>query len=485
MASGDTKTEALLNILGSGGDASEYRGCCNTKSQSYILDAIDRVQKVEDDVEEIKNNPDVVDIVATYADLQAYDTQHLTDRDIIRVLQDETHDGESTYYRYNKQSDTWTYIGESKQYDDFVGTDGTAAGEAGLVPAPATTDAGKFLKADGTWAEAAGGGGATGEAKKLTSADYNWNNAAGNATTEPFDTVALWLLPSGLYTGADGIYVRPNLNNRDNSNQRSYIVSADTLIALITQFSDSVTLGYGPIRVFRTLVATGAAQDSANSGVTLLNTSMLQQATGTSTTDVMSQYATSGMVYNDPSSRQQIKIGALSASSGSKSIAIGSEASTSNPQSIAIGSEAKANSAYSVAIGSHAISTRSGEVNVGSGNSTFGYNNTTYRVVGGVHDGQDAHDAATVGQALGETESYTIATSDWSALSASSPYTYQATVTATHTIGGSTIVELINDAPVTFATYGFAIGSVSGQSVTIYSIGQPSASVTLKVNYKG
>lgn len=36
-------------------------------------------------------------------------------------------------------------------YSNFVGTDGTTAGTAGLVPAPATTDAGKFLKADGTW----------------------------------------------------------------------------------------------------------------------------------------------------------------------------------------------------------------------------------------------------------------------------------------------------------------------------------------------
>lgn len=45
-------------------------------------------------------------------------------------------------------------------YSDFVGTDGAVAGAAGLVPAPATTDAGKFLKADGTW-DTAGGGGPT------------------------------------------------------------------------------------------------------------------------------------------------------------------------------------------------------------------------------------------------------------------------------------------------------------------------------------
>lgn len=46
-------------------------------------------------------------------------------------------------------------------YSNFTGTDGTAAGAAGLVPAPATTDAGKFLKADGTWDTAGGGGGPT------------------------------------------------------------------------------------------------------------------------------------------------------------------------------------------------------------------------------------------------------------------------------------------------------------------------------------
>lgn len=46
-------------------------------------------------------------------------------------------------------------------YSNFTGTDGTSAGAAGLVPAPATTDAGKFLKADGTWDVAGGGSGPT------------------------------------------------------------------------------------------------------------------------------------------------------------------------------------------------------------------------------------------------------------------------------------------------------------------------------------
>ena len=82
-------------------------------------------------------------------------------------------------------------------YSNFTGTDGTAAGAAGLVPAPATTDAGKFLKADGTWDTAGGGGGQS--ITTLTTADLTqyasgiWNNDIG-----------LWKLPPGIYV-MDGV----------------------------------------------------------------------------------------------------------------------------------------------------------------------------------------------------------------------------------------------------------------------------------------
>ena len=183
MAKGDTKTNQYLDVAANGTRADlPSSTCCETRSQTLIREVAERIMDVEDEVEELKNNPDVVDIVATYADLQAYDTQHLTDKDIIRVLQDETHDGESTYYRYNKQSNAWTYIGESKQYDDFVGTDGTAAGTAGLVPAPAATDTDKYLKSDGTWAEVQGGGGGTNNFNQLTNRP-SYDNATMTGST--------------------------------------------------------------------------------------------------------------------------------------------------------------------------------------------------------------------------------------------------------------------------------------------------------------
>lgn len=74
-------------------------------------------QHLQDEITALKNSPDVVDIVNTYADLMDYDTSTITDNDIIRVLNDEEHDGYSTYYRFDQASDSWTYIGK---VDAFV-----------------------------------------------------------------------------------------------------------------------------------------------------------------------------------------------------------------------------------------------------------------------------------------------------------------------------------------------------------------------------
>lgn len=90
----------------------------------------------------------------------------------------------------------------------------------------------------------------------------------------------------------------------------------------------------------------------------------------------------------------------------------------------------------------------------------------------------------TKSEVFGTTESYTIATTDWTALASSEPYDYSTTVTATHTVGADTIIHLLNDQPVLFGNHGFAVSGASGQTITIYSIGAPDSSVTLKINYK-
>lgn len=225
-----------------------------TREEMYLEGAIGRVEAVEEEVEELKNNPDVADIVATYADLQAYDTSKLTDKDVIRVLADETHDGDSTYYRYSKSTGEFTYIGESKQYVNFVGTDGQTAGKNGLVPAPAVTDAGKFLNANGLWEAVQSGGG--GGFKTLTAEDKNWptNNPTG---------IALWKLEPGIYRlGENGLEIwfcngdnASTANNSVFTNWRQYLSFFIVRPAIanenphtdvdITAFSSEVSSTYG------------------------------------------------------------------------------------------------------------------------------------------------------------------------------------------------------------------------------------------------
>lgn len=340
MAKGDTKTNQYLDIAANGTRADlPTDTCCETRSQTLIREVAERIMDVEDEVEELKNNPDVVDIVATYADLQAYDTQHLTDKDIIRVLQDETHDGESTYYRYNKQSDTWTYVGTvgdyytktaadakfqdkltagsnitisdqnvisatDTTYSNFTGTDGTTAGTAGLVPAPTTTDGDKYLKGDGTWGTVQAGSNYTagdginisaqdvisvtntGKARELTTADYNW------PTTGTKTSVALWLLPAGSYYAASTVSLAAA------SGLASAIFSGSPNVIVMGNDeyetkSIAVYVGNGKWEVFRVSPTSGGAQSLGN---TTLAQSDISQSTGTSTFRVMSQNATTNAI---------------------------------------------------------------------------------------------------------------------------------------------------------------------------------------------
>lgn len=169
-------------------------------------------------------------------------------------------------------------------YNNFTGTDGTSAGAAGLVPAPATTDAGKFLKADGTWDTAGGGSGPT-----------------------------------------------------------------------------------------------------------------VVQTTGTSTTDVMSQNATTSMVFADPGTGQKVQIGATGVN-GAYGVAIGYQSDiVSGARTIALGYRAEVSADGAVAIGAGANASQKGQVSFSSSSTGFGYNNSNYRLLTGLYDPQSAHDAATKG----------------------------------------------------------------------------------------
>lgn len=137
-------------------------------------------------IDAITASSDVKDIVGTYAALQSYDTSTLGNNDIIKVLQDENHSNETTYYRWSTTTQSFTLIGEEgpyytksaadtkfqdkltagsnitidanneisatdTTYNTFTGATSGAAGSSGLVPAPSAGQVNNYLKSDGTW----------------------------------------------------------------------------------------------------------------------------------------------------------------------------------------------------------------------------------------------------------------------------------------------------------------------------------------------
>ena len=82
-------------------------------------------QGLQTQIDAIAASSDVVDIVGTYADLQAYDTSKLHNNDIIKVLADETRDDATTYYRWSTSTEEFSYIGEQGPFYTKAETDAT------------------------------------------------------------------------------------------------------------------------------------------------------------------------------------------------------------------------------------------------------------------------------------------------------------------------------------------------------------------------
>lgn len=68
---------------------------------------------LQEQIDTLEASSDVKDIVDTYQDLLNYDTSTLGNNDIIKVLNDETHNGDRSYYRWviTDNVGSWSYIG--------------------------------------------------------------------------------------------------------------------------------------------------------------------------------------------------------------------------------------------------------------------------------------------------------------------------------------------------------------------------------------
>lgn len=189
-----------------------------------------------------------------------------------------------------------------------------------------------------------------------------------------------------------------------------------------------------------TVDANGKLASTGGGGPTVV------QTTGTSTTDVMSQNAVTGMVYPQYATRGKYNIafgmqadtsavttndGAIaigryakvvgakginittgtSANSGAgpDSVVIGGGTMNSSaantiaigagthympqPHAIKIGAYSTATRQGAIALGANSSATQAGEMNIGSTDTSCGYNNSNYRLLTGLYDPQSAHDA--------------------------------------------------------------------------------------------
>ena len=93
-----------------------YMKSLGTFSPSVSTQMESQIDDLQGQIDTINEASDVADVVATYADLQAYDTSTLTNKDVIKVLTDSTHDNKTTYYRYLTASNNFTYIGAIESY---------------------------------------------------------------------------------------------------------------------------------------------------------------------------------------------------------------------------------------------------------------------------------------------------------------------------------------------------------------------------------
>lgn len=340
---------------------------------------------LQSQIDAIVASSDVTDIVGTYADLEDYDTSTLGNNDIIKVLQDEQHSDETTYYRWSTTTQTFTLIGEEgpyytksaadakfqdkltaganvnidanneisatdTTYSNFTGTTGQTAGASGLVPAPATTDAGKFLKADGTWAASGGGFNPYSETRNYSDIFIpDGPNYSQNSTS-------VFISP---YSSGTPTIPSKAVNILGDATNNNSTVS----IGYKAKSSGTFAIAIGEATAKESGVSIGKGSASGNRGIAIGHNAVASSSYGSVLVGYQANVAT-----------------------GSYDVAIGYD------------SQVGLSYAYSASIGAHSRVSRSGEVNIGTGSTTNGYNSTSYRVLGGVHDAVADHDAVNLQQ---------------------------------------------------------------------------------------
>lgn len=77
-------------------------------------------------------------------------------------------------------------------------------------------------------------------------------------------------------------------------------------------------------------------------------------------------------------------------------------------------------------------------------------------------------------------EEHIVEAADWQALEGQGAYTYQASITITTAFAEDAVLQLFNTDRELFAEFGFQVAAASGQTITVWSAGQPQQAVTFR-----
>lgn len=110
----DTQIKQDISTLqGSVSTNTNNIGTLQTGLSTEISNRENADNNLQSQIDAITVSSDVVDVLGTYAELQAYDTSHIKANDIVKVIQDSTHNNAMSYYRWviTNNVGAWSYVG--------------------------------------------------------------------------------------------------------------------------------------------------------------------------------------------------------------------------------------------------------------------------------------------------------------------------------------------------------------------------------------
>lgn len=316
--------------------------------------------EIWDEIETLEAASDVVDIVGTKAELDNYDTSKLTDEDIIKVLQDETKEDATTYYRWDKANSTFTYVGEEGPYYTQTQVD-TLLGDK--VDKTSVTSTPSFNPPAASETLVMSQKGVAKQVLNENNGGIQISSAAGNASAGA--PVAVAIGPDATAGASPSVAIGYQSKAGSVSTALGYGAKAESGSALAIGNSaeaagaQDISIGsYASTKVSSgsqtsNNVAIGTSGITANGGVSFAAGAQSVKATG-----YLSFAA--GSRYVEATGPGSVAIGCGDSSSagktlasGSGSLAVGQSSSAAGSVGIAVGSRALANGTYDIAIGNN------------------------------------------------------------------------------------------------------------------------------------